>query len=62
VRVTCHLCPEGDNVVDDHAVLDHLRVVHPDQYGDGPTRWPDGQHVIVDATLDSGDFQRPTGD
>lgn len=50
--VTCHLCPPDDNTIDDRDILDHLRVIHPDHYGDGPQRWPDGQLVIVDTTLD----------
>lgn len=37
-------------------ILDHLRVVHPDVYGDGPERWPDGQLVIHDETLTPDDF------
>jgi hypothetical protein len=35
---------------------DHLRVMHPDAWGDGPARWPDGEPVIVDKTLDPADF------
>ncbi|MFF0823040.1 hypothetical protein ACFYUR_21985 [Micromonospora haikouensis] len=53
---TCHLCPPDDNTVDDRDILDHLRVIHPDQYGEGPQRWPDGQPVIVDTTLDPADW------
>lgn len=36
-------------------ILDHLRLMHPDQYGDGPEKWPDGQHVVV-MNLDPEDF------
>jgi hypothetical protein len=35
---------------------DHLRVMHPDVYGDGPERWPDGAIVIDDTTLEPEDF------
>lgn len=27
-------------------ILDHLRLLHPEQYGDGPACWPDGGFVI----------------
>jgi hypothetical protein len=37
-------------------ILDHLRVIHPDVWGDGPTRWPDGRIVVYDTTLTPGDF------
>jgi len=54
VAFNCGLCPEvvtGINAADDH-----LRLVHPDEYGDGPERWADGGVVIHDLTLDPGDF------
>jgi hypothetical protein len=38
------------------AVNDHLRIMHPDVYGDGPDRWADGQLVVVDQTLEPQDF------
>lgn len=38
------------------AIDDHLRVMHPDEYGDGPQRWPDGQIAVVDTTIDTRDF------
>lgn len=49
---TCHVCPAGDpdRTVPDADMLDHLRVHHPDAYGDGPARWPDGGLVMVDMT------------
>ena len=50
----CTLC--GDRH-DDILILDHLRVVHPDAYGDGPARWPDGSLVVVDQTLTPEDFR-----
>lgn len=46
----CNLC--GDTP-DDADLLEHLRVIHPDDYGDGPTRWPDGRIVVVDQTADT---------
>ncbi|HEY3259622.1 MAG TPA: hypothetical protein VGJ95_05025 [Pseudonocardiaceae bacterium] len=53
---TCHVCPPGCQNVPDDDMLDHLRVIHPDLYGDGPERWPDGRVVIVDMTLEPDDF------
>lgn len=38
-------------------VLEHLRLFHPDEYGDGPEMWPDGTVVIYDATLEPHDFE-----
>jgi hypothetical protein len=49
----CHLCQETPP---DAELLDHLRVMHPDAYADGPQRWPDGGLVIVDETVEPGDF------
>lgn len=46
--VTCNLC--GEAVADAPAILDHLRLMHPDHYGDGPLMWPDGEPVIADET------------
>jgi hypothetical protein len=59
---TCNLC--GQQMFTDCATMaeeivkmdDHLRVMHPDVYGDGPERWPDGAIVIEDTTLEPGDF------
>lgn len=53
---TCHICPQGDNTVPDDEVVDHLRVLHPDVYGEGPERWPDGDVVVHNLALDPGDF------
>jgi hypothetical protein len=58
---TCFLCPPEDNKLDDDHMLEHLRVMHPDAYGDGPERWPDGGMVVHDMTLDPGDFDEPVG-
>lgn len=44
----CLVCTEA---VPSEELLDHLRVMHPAEYGDGPQRWPDGAVVIVDTTL-----------
>jgi hypothetical protein len=54
VAFNCALCPEvvtGINAADDH-----LRLMHPDEYGTGPERWPDGAVVLEDHTLDPSDF------
>ena len=51
---TCHVC-EPPQVIGER-ILDHLRLLHPEQYGDGPACWPDGSLVIVDTTLDPEDF------
>lgn len=55
----CELCRE---TVPDPELLDHLRVLHPAEYGDGPARWPDGGVVIEDATLEPRDFGAEEGD
>jgi len=46
----CYLCGErtGDRGIAD--AFDHLRIMHPAEYGDGPERWPDGSLVVVDKT------------
>jgi hypothetical protein len=36
--------------------VDHMRVNHPDQYEE-PDRWPDGQLVVIDDTLEPEDFR-----
>jgi hypothetical protein len=50
----CNLCRE--HVEDDH-LLAHLRVLHPNEYGDGPERWPDGNIVVHDQTLEPEEFR-----
>lgn len=50
---TCHVCPEGDNTFDDRDMDDHFRVDHPDWDVES---WPDGAPVVVDGTLEPGDF------
>lgn len=58
----CELCghdekPQTENMVEDVTlIVDHLRVMHPEEYGDGPERWSDGGVVIHDETLEPGDF------
>jgi hypothetical protein len=49
----CHLCHAE---VAGGEGLEHLRLMHPDRYGDGPQRWPDGSLVVLDATLEPGEF------
>lgn len=53
---TCSLCGD-DEKYGFPAIDDHLRLAHPDDYGDGPARWPDGDIVIHDETLEPEDFQ-----
>lgn len=52
---TCLVCPDLPHVPD-AGLLDHLRLLHPDHYGDGPQRWPDGGVVVHDLTLSMSDF------
>ena len=51
MNARCLLC-----AADVEDVLDHLRLIHPDAYGDGPLTWPDGSLVVVDETLTPEDF------
>ena len=53
----CHVC--DDDTIPDTELLDHIRVMHPDAWGDGPEKWPDGEFVIHDGTLDPSDFAGP---
>lgn len=46
----CHLC--RDDFPD---IVEHLRLLHPEEYGEGPDRWPDGSLV---ALMDPDDFPR----
>jgi len=50
---TCNLCGERLPL---EQVIEHLRVMHPDDYGDGPATWPDGEPVVIDTTLAPEDF------
>jgi hypothetical protein len=58
---TCYSCPPDDNVVPDGDMVDHLRLMHPDEWGDGLQEWPDGEPVIVDHTLKPDDFGSTDG-
>lgn len=54
----CNLCkdewPDAEGGLE--SFFDHLRVMHPDaDYGE-PERWPDGSLVVIDETLEPGDF------
>jgi hypothetical protein len=53
---SCFLC-QPTLKLSDVEVLDHLRVVHPDVWEDGPKRWPDGRIVVFDPTLEPGEFR-----
>lgn len=59
---TCHICPPEDQDISDAEMFDHLRVFHPDVWGDGPECWPDGQVVVHDMTLEPTDFTEETPD
>lgn len=60
--MTCNICghhevPESGEMAEDVVLMsDHLRVMHPDLYGDGPEVWPDGEIVLHDETLTPDDF------
>lgn len=49
-------CVVCDETMPDDQLGHHIRVLHPDQYGDGFELWPDGRPVVVDETLEPGDF------
>jgi hypothetical protein len=53
-KATCLLCQPPEII--GAGILDHLRLFHPDQYGDGPECWPDGGFVVEDVTLTPDDF------
>jgi hypothetical protein len=53
----CFLC-QPPALIDD-GILEHLRLLHPQEFGDGPQRWPDGHMVVVDPTLEPSDFAGP---
>lgn len=55
-KVICELC--GENTADAPTMLDHLRLNHPDDYGDGPDYWPDGRPVVIDQTLTPEQFDQ----
>lgn len=53
----CYVCSSTAAAVDDEALIDHLRLLHPDVWGDGLLRWADGSVVVVDMTLEPSDFK-----
>jgi hypothetical protein len=54
----CGLCeweqPDAEGGIE--AGVDYIRVMHPEHYGDGPERWPDGGIVLHDETIEPDDF------
>lgn len=55
----CQLgCYEQVEIDSAHDLLHHLRQFHPDQFGSDIDfeRWPDGEVVVADMTLDPQDF------
>jgi len=54
MQATCLLCQPPEVI--GSGILEHLLLIHPDVYGDGPDRWPDGGLVIVDQSLEPGHF------
>ncbi len=53
----CWTCKEE---VHSEELLDHLRLIHPSVYEE-PAKWPDGTRVVVDETLEPGDFEGGQG-
>jgi hypothetical protein len=53
---TCHLC--GGIHIPDRDLIDHLRILHPDHYGE-IERWPDGDVVIYDTTTEPYEWEKP---
>ena len=49
--MTCLLCNPPAHIGTD--ILNHLRLLQPTEYGDGPEHWPDGQPAIYDDTADT---------
>lgn len=53
----CHPCRALVEAAGVAAAMDHLRLIHPDAYGDGMEKWPDGTPVVdVSDTLTPEDF------
>lgn len=50
----CHLCDEDVPTSD---LLGHLRVLHPNIYGNGPERWPDGAPVLEEGHISMATFE-----
>lgn len=55
---TCTVCAEQP-YIPDAEIADHLRLLHPDEYGDGPDWWPDGTPVIYDMTVEPHEWEMP---
>jgi hypothetical protein len=57
----CNVCdepiPEPDATAGLQNALEHLRLFHPDLYGDGPERWPDGDVVLHQEDVSVEDFE-----
>jgi hypothetical protein len=49
---TCALCGGTFPV---EAIFGHLRAVH--DFDEEPATWPDGEWVVIDQTLEPGDFE-----
>jgi hypothetical protein len=58
VAVTCNLCGE---VFDGTTIWGHLAGAHAIDAGAEMLRWPDGEPVVIDTTLEPGHF-RERGD
>jgi hypothetical protein len=56
----CEICGDAIDPGGIQDILDHLRVLHPETYGDGPERWPDGGLVIDDTDLIEEQFEGPS--
>jgi hypothetical protein len=57
----CHLCAEQTHIPDEQ-IVDHLRLLHPDEWADGFDRWPDDEIVVNDLTLNPSDFGEARAD
>lgn len=53
---SCLICSEK---VPDPDLVEHLRLMHPDQY-EPSGEWPGGRPVRVDKTLNPADFEEPS--
>lgn len=57
VKWTCNLgCTEPIETDDLEVASAHIQLFHPEVYGSGPERWPDGSIVVTDYTLAPEDF------
>lgn len=52
------VCDLGCGPVPTHDLVNHIRVMHPDEYAEsgGLVEWPDGAPVIIDETLTPDEF------